>query len=150
MEENDLEQVSALHARAFSRQRHSAEWLSCTLKAYPRTLCFVIEQNSQIKGYIVWAQKSGFRPEAVIELEQIAVDPSLQNNGLGQHLISHSLSQVESCLTLWGSSIKHIVVSTRADNHAQKIYRKALGAEVEATISNLFSADEVYMVARNV
>jgi hypothetical protein len=53
-------------------------------------------------------------------------------------------------LSSLGSKVKHVIVSTRADNHAQSIYRKALGAEVEATISNLFSADEVYMVARNV
>jgi ribosomal protein S18 acetylase RimI-like enzyme len=42
------------------------------------------------------------------------------------------------------------LVSTRTDNQAQKLYRKVLGAEVEATIKNLYSADEVYMVARHV
>jgi hypothetical protein len=26
-------------------------------------------------GYIIWVQKSGFRPEAVLELEQLAVLP---------------------------------------------------------------------------
>lgn len=40
------------------------------LKAYPRFLSFVAEINNQIVGYIVWAQKSGFRAEAVLELEQ--------------------------------------------------------------------------------
>ena len=150
MEEGDLDIVAAVHSKAFTRQSHSKEWLSCTLKALPRTLCFVIEQDKQIQGYIVWAQKSGFRPEAVIELEQIAIDPNQQNKGLGQHLISHSLLQVQEHLSSFGSIVKHIVITTRADNHAQKIYRKVLGAEVEAVISNLFSADEVYMVARNV
>lgn len=150
MEENDLDKVSAVHANAFPRQRHSKEWLSCTFKASPRTLCFVIEQDNQVQGYIIWAQKSGFRPEAVIELEQIAIDPSQQNKGLGQYLIEQSLSQVKDQLYFLGSKVKHVLVSTRTDNHAQNIYRKVLGAEVEATISNLFSADEVYMVARNV
>ncbi|MDA8646698.1 GNAT family N-acetyltransferase [Porticoccaceae bacterium] len=125
-------------------------WLSCTLKAAPRTLCFVIEQGHQIQGYIIWAQKSGFRPEAVVELEQIAIDPSQQNRGLGQLLIEQSLQQVKEQLGSVGSSVKLVLVSTRADNHAQSIYRKVLGAEVEATISNLFSDDEVYMVARDV
>lgn len=37
----------------------------------------------------------------------------------------------------------------RADNYAQSRYRNILGAQVEATIANLYSADEVVMVARN-
>ncbi|MEC4678069.1 MAG: N-acetyltransferase, partial [Nitrospirota bacterium] len=48
------------------------------------------------------------------------------------------------------STLKHIIISTRADNHAQKLYKQALGAEVEAKISKLYSDDEVFMVARNV
>ncbi len=150
MGKGDLNKVAAIHAGAFPRQKQSKEWLSCTLKASPRTLCFVIEQNNLIEGYIIWAQKSGFRPEVVIELEQVAISPSQQNKGLGQYLIEQSLSQVKEQLSALDSSLKHILVSTRADNHAQSIYRKVLGAEVEATISNLFSADEVFMVARNV
>ena len=39
---------------------------------------------------------------------------------------------------------------TRSDNGAQKLYRTALGAEVVATISSLYSGDEVLMVARKV
>lgn len=33
---------------------------------------------------------------------------------------------------------------------AQSLYRSALGAEVVATIADLYSADEVFMLARNV
>ena len=46
--------------------------------------------------------------------------------------------------------VKHIVVATQADNYAQKLYRKTLSAEVDATISNLYSADEVFMISRNI
>lgn len=145
----DLPRAATIHAAAFPRQEGSAAWLSCTLQAFPRTLCFVIEQEKDVIGYIVWAQKSGFRREVVLELEQIAIAPAQQNLGFGQHLIAGSLSRVRGYLSTAGSSLKHILVSTRADNHAQKIYRKVLGAEVEATLSNLFSADEVYMVARD-
>ena len=70
--------------------------------------------------------------------------------GIGQTLIKDSLEQVKQLLLAEGSKIKHIIVTTRADNYAQNIYRKVLGTEVEATINNLFSADEVYMIARNV
>lgn len=149
MTEADLPRVAAIHAAAFPRQGHSAAWLTCTFRAFPRTLCYIIEHQGATAGYIVWAQKSGFRPEVVLELEQVAVDPGQQNHGLGQHLIEDSLQQVRAYLGSEGARLKHVLVSTRADNHAQKIYRKVLGAEVEAKISNLFSADEVYMVARD-
>jgi hypothetical protein len=46
--------------------------------------------------------------------------------------------------------IKHFMVTTRADNYAQKLYQKTLGAQVESTITDLYSADEVLMLARNV
>ncbi len=48
-----------------------------------------------------------------------------------------------------GARIKNIVVTTRTDNHAQRLYRKALRAAPEAVIKDLYSADEVIMVARN-
>jgi hypothetical protein len=57
---------------------------------------------------------------------------------------------VKAYLFEQGAALNHIVVSTRADNHAQELYKRVLGAEVEAKISNLYSADEVFMVARNV
>lgn len=100
-------------------------------------------------GYI-WNQKSGFRSEAVVELEQIAVLPSHHGKGIGSSLIEETLPLVKYQLTKQGSVLKHVTVTTRADNHAQKLYRDILGAEVEATIANLYSGDEVLMVARNI
>ena len=149
-DEKDLEELAYVHESAFTRQKRSKEWLACTIKAFPRNLCFVVKNNNKVCGYITWAQKSGFRPEVVLELEQIAIHPNYQNKGIGQTLIRNSLEQVKDLLLAENSIVKHILVSTRTDNYAQKIYRKVLGAEVEATIDNLFSADEVYMVARNV
>ncbi|MGS2743277.1 GNAT family N-acetyltransferase [Halomonas sp. LS-001] len=130
----------------------SLEWLECSLNAYPRTFCFVAEQEGVLLGYIIWSHKSGFRPEVVLELEQeqLAVLPDHHGQGIGQTLIQASLPLVKEPLADQGSVLKHIVVTTRADNHAQKLYRKTLGAEVEATLSNLYSSDEVFMVARNV
>ncbi|ROR98010.1 ribosomal protein S18 acetylase RimI-like enzyme [Sinobacterium caligoides] len=150
MKEVDIDGTALVHQEAFTRQEKSREWLSCTANAFPRMLCYIIESEGQTVGYIIWAQKSGFRPEVVLELEQIAIHPSFQGNGFGQDLIERSLQLVKSHLTNQGSKLKHILVSTREDNDAQKLYRRVLGAEVEATISNLFSANEVYMVARNV
>lgn len=42
------------------------------------------------------------------------------------------------------------MVNTRADNFAQTLNKKTLGAEVEVTIPDLYSADEVIMIARYV
>lgn len=150
MNESDLAAASLVHKAAFPRQGFSSEWLVCNLKAYPRFLSFVAEKDNQIVGYIVWAQKSGFRAEAVLELEQLAVSPAHQGLGIGRSLIEQSVPLVKDELAKKNSKLKHIMVTTRADNHAQQLYKSTLGAEVEATISNLYSADEVLMIARNV
>lgn len=146
----DIPAAALVHQSAFPRQRHSQQWLQCNFNAAPRYLCFVAQQANEIVGYIIWVQKSGFRPEAVLELEQLAVAPEHQGKGIGRELITASLPLVKAQLSEQGSTMKHILVTTRADNFAQQLYRKTLGAEVETIISNLYSADEVLMIARNV
>lgn len=149
MQPADLPAAAAVHRLAFVRQNHSLEWLGATLAAYPRFLCYLAEDQGAVVGYILWAQKSGFRDQAVLELDQVAVLPARHGQGIGRALIDQSLPLVKSELAQQGSTLKHIIVNTRADNHAQQLYRDALGAEVVATISDLYSADEVFMVARN-
>jgi ribosomal protein S18 acetylase RimI-like enzyme len=150
MEQGDLLEASTIHKVVFPRQHHSFEWLQCNLNAAPRFLNFVAEQNNHIVGYIIWVQKSGFRAEAVLELEQLAVSPDVQCQGIGRRLIVESLPLVKEQLHLNGSILKHVLVTTRADNFAQALYKTTLGAKVEATISNLYSADELLMIARNI
>nr|WP_172559444.1 GNAT family N-acetyltransferase [Vibrio fluvialis] len=150
MHAEDIPAAALVHQSAFPRQRHSQQWLQCNFNAAPRYLCFVAQQANVIVGYIIWVQKSGFRPEAVLELEQLAVAPKHQGKGIGRELITASLPLVKAQLSKQGSTLKHIMVTTRADNFAQQLYRETLGAEVETTISNLYSADEVLMIARNV
>lgn len=150
MSRSDLPAASEVHKAAFFRQQMSYEWLECNLNAFPRFLSFVAETDSGIAGYIVWTQKSGFRPEVVLEMEQIAVSPDCQGQGVGRALIEKSLPLVRGKLAERDAKLKHILVTTRADNHAQRLYQSTLGAEVETTISNLYSADEVLMIARNV
>ncbi len=150
MAKADLDGAVLVHQATFVRQQNSKDWLQCNLSASPRFLNFVAESEGEIVGYIIWVQKSGFRSEAVLELEQLAVLPSAQGKGLGKKLILDSLPQVKQKLAEQGSTLKHVLVTTRADNFAQKLYQSTLGAEVETTISNLYSADEVLMIARNV
>ncbi len=97
----DLTGASKVHGEAFPRQTRSYEWLKCAINAYPRMLCYVATVEDDVGGYIIWTQKSGFRPEAVMELEQLAVRPPLQGQGIGKALIKQSLElvrqQIEAC-----------------------------------------------------
>lgn len=149
MEGSDLNNTAKVHKLAFPRQKQSYEWLACNFNAFPRTLCFVAENNNDVIGYIIWTQKSGFRPEVIMEIEQLAVSPTHQRKGIGRNLIINSLPLVKAKLTENDSVLKHIFVTTRTDNFAQALYKSTLGAEVEAKIANLYSADEILMIARN-
>lgn len=145
-----IEAIAKIHQMAFVRQSDSRQWIECNYRAFPRMMLFCAVKAEQVVGYIMWNQKSGFRQEVVLELEQLAVDPDEQGHGVGTRLIDRSLALVRDLLAENGSRVKHIVVTTRADNQAQQLYKKTLGAQVEMTIRNLYSSDEVYMIARNV
>jgi ribosomal protein S18 acetylase RimI-like enzyme len=146
----DIEQVSGIHSRVFVRQGRSREWIESNFRAFPRMRYFVAQEAERIVGYIHWTERSGFREKVVLELEQLGVAPARQGQGIGRRLIVESLPLVAKAITGRGAAIQHIVVTTRADNAAQRLYRNALGARIEATISRLYSADEVFMIARDV
>jgi len=46
--------------------------------------------------------------------------------------------------------IKSIMVTARTDNQAQALYRRLLRAEPQAVIKDLYSADEMILLARNI
>ena len=144
---SDFEAIAAIHREAFPRQRDSATWVKATLAAAPRVFVYALVQEGEIAGYIFWAQKSGIRSAAVIELDQIAVLSKLQGIGLGERLIKESLALVTAELAANGQSVKSLLISTRADNEAQRLYTRVLGAKVMAKIESLYSATEVLMIA---
>jgi ribosomal protein S18 acetylase RimI-like enzyme len=142
--EGDLDPVAAVHAASFPRQLRSRDWIAASARAYPKTRIYVADAEGGVVGFAMWTEKSGFRAQPVLELEQIAVTPQHRRRGIAQALIRRSLAEVRNEL----HTLKAVVVTTRADNAAQELYRKTLGAEVEATIASLYSGDEVLMVAR--
>ena len=150
MELSDVAAVSAVHSQSFSRQLNSEEWILYNFRAYPRIRIYVAQADKEIVGYIQWIEKSGFRKEVVLELEQIAVLTEWRSQGIGSNLINSSLALVKEELALREAVLKHVVVTTRTDNDAQKIYRETLNASVESIIPELFSGDEVIMIARNI
>lgn len=148
MLEKDIDSVAEIHRKIFVRQLASKKWVSSNFNAYPRIIMFVaVSKEHEIIGYIQWLQKSGFRKESVIELEQIGVLPNFQKKGIGSKLIYESLKLVNDYLLANHSTLKAIIVTTRSDNAAKKIYTQCLGANVISTIKNQYSADEVIMLA---
>jgi ribosomal protein S18 acetylase RimI-like enzyme len=144
----DLDATAAVHAEAFERQRNSSEWIACNARAHPRMRLYVAVVDGAVRGYILWTEKSGFRSDVVVELEQLAVAARYRRQGIGEALIAQSLPAVAAELAARSAKLKAVLVSTRADNAAQRLYRKVLGAEVEATLPSFYSGDEVLMVAR--
>lgn len=110
---------------------------------------WVAEDQGQIIGYISWYLKGGF-DSGVCELEQVGVHYSQQGQGVGTQLIKESFKAFKELVkSESGVEIRVVEVTTSTENKAQKLYQKALGAEVEATVKNLFHGnDEVIMVAR--
>jgi ribosomal protein S18 acetylase RimI-like enzyme len=147
--QNDLVAIAEIHAQAFARQGHSREWIACNARAYPRMRFYVAKLDSVVRGFILWTEKSGFREGVVLELEQIVVAAAYRKRGIGEALVVQSLPYVVKELAVRSATLKAVIVSTRADNDAQRLYRKTLGAEIEAKVQSLYSADEVLMVARN-
>ncbi len=146
----DVDAIASIHKEAFVRQTSSEAWVKATIAATPRFLVYVLENDSEIVGFIFWAQKSGIRPSAVVELDQLAIRSSCQGRGFGERLIRQSLSNVQEQLTQNGQLLKSVLISTRADNEAQKLYAKVLGARVVAKVEGLYSGTEVFMLADHV
>ena len=150
IKKSDLKSSSLVHKENFTRHNFSYEYLECSFNSYPKSLIYIVEENKNIIAYIIWTQKSGFRKEVVLELEQIAVLKNKQANNVGTELIVSSLKLVKVVLLKTQSRIKHIIVSTRDDNYAKKLYKKVLNVKVETVIKDLYSADEVIMIAKNI
>lgn len=68
---------------------------TCSLS---KIFCYLIEFEKTV-GYIFWAQKSGFRAEVILELDQIAIHPDFQGLGLSKKLIVESIKDIEN--ELW-------------------------------------------------
>jgi ribosomal protein S18 acetylase RimI-like enzyme len=149
MRAGDVKSVAAVHRAVFPRQAESESWIAANFRARPRVLGFVVTHDTTLCGYIFWIEKGGFRKEAILELEQIGIHPSYQGRGLGERLVRESFVVVKRAIKRRGSRIKLVLVTTRADNYAQRLYEKTLGAVIEVTISNFYTTDEVIMVVRN-
>ena len=151
----DIERLTAIYAQSFSgmqREIDMYDWFTCNIRAYPRMQHFVASQEEEIYGYILWTEHGGFRKQATFELEQIAVDSNLRNQGIGTKLIERSLDMIMECLEQRCSVLENVLVTTGVENHAKVIYLKTIGrrsAHVqEKVIENLYRGDEVVLIFR--
>jgi ribosomal protein S18 acetylase RimI-like enzyme len=149
--QTDLDGIVTIGGRSFAGLRdpdRAREWVAACWRAHPRTRYFVAVRRAQVIGYILWIEKGGFRDEAIVELEQVAVDPAFRGQGVGSELIRSSLAEVERAIEARGGRIKVVEVTTRAEQGAIEIYRRVLGATIVATLSDHFRGPECLLTAR--
>jgi len=152
MRDNDTTQVANIYLKCFkgmSKPSEVRKWIKLRHTSYPVGQFLVGVLDNKIVGYILWIELGGFRKEAVIELDQIAVAPDYQGRGFGKTIIKESLKAVSSYLKKRGSTVKLVKVTTGTTNEAQKLYKDTLHAQPVAIIPDFFRSDEVIMIARN-
>jgi ribosomal protein S18 acetylase RimI-like enzyme len=148
---SDLEGIARLGGEAFSGLRppeRADAWVRACWSAQPRFLYYVAEEKGSLLGYILWMEKGGFRTEAVLELEQITVDPHQRHRGIGAQLIQSSLADIRERLRSRGARLKLVEVTTGSEQGAVDFYRRTLGAEVAAQIPDVFRGEEYILIAR--
>jgi GNAT superfamily N-acetyltransferase len=152
MRDKDISKVVDVYLKCFKGMSKPAvvrKWIKARHNSYPAGQFFVGALGNKIVGYILWIELGGFRNEAVIELDQIAVAPAYQGRGFGKIIIKESLKSVSSYIKKRGSTLKLVKVTTGTTNEAQKLYKDTLHAQPVAVIPDFFRSDEVIMIARS-
>lgn len=150
---DDLDSIVATAMACFPQDygtpKLAEAWHRGAMSANPKTQYFVAETDGNITGYISWSFIGGFQ-SGVIELEQLGVRPENRGKGVGTALVTQSLPIIQAWLQkAVGRKLHAIKVDTATSNDAQQLYRKILGAEVEATLKDfLYGNDEVIMIKR--
>jgi len=151
MRDNDIAQVVKIYLKCFKGMQKYTQvkkWITLKHRSYPVNQFFVGILRGKVIGYILWAELGGFRKDAVIELDQIAVTPDYQGKGFGATIIKESLKAVITQLKRRKSRLKLVKTTTGATNEAQKLYKDVLNAKPVATIPDFFRTDEVILISR--
>ncbi len=151
MRNADIAQVTKIYLQCFRGMRDfrtAKRWIMLRYKSFPANQYFVATIDKKIVGYIQWTELGGFRKEAVIELEQVAVSSDHQGRGIGGKIVRESLKAMARHIKSRGSSLKLVKVTTGTANTVQRLYRKELNAKPVAVIPDFFRSDEIIMIAR--
>ncbi len=114
--EKDLPDIAWINRQAFAGNRGSVQaaedWVRCWLRAFPLYQYFVAEREGILVAYIGWQMHGGFcREEAVIELEQLAVDSRFWGTGIGSLLIRESVPALTDWVSQTNAATKEITFS---------------------------------------
>jgi ribosomal protein S18 acetylase RimI-like enzyme len=149
--EEDLDEIASIGSEAFSGLRPAPEgrrWVEACWRAAPRMQYWVAVRPEGVVAYILWLEKGGFRRDAVLELEQVAVRSALRGQGIGEALIRTSLDGLRRALHARGAQLKLIEVTTGSEQGAVGFYARVLGTKVAARIPDFFRGEEYILIAR--
>ena len=149
--DEDLESIASIGCEAFSGLRPieaGRRWVEANWRAAPRMQYWVATVSDAVVGYILWMEKGGFRREAVVELEQVAVQSERRGQGVGEALIRESLNGLRKGIRERGARLKLVEVTTGSEQGAVGFYARVLGTESVARIPDLFRGDEFILIAR--
>ncbi|MBM3206568.1 MAG: GNAT family N-acetyltransferase [Candidatus Staskawiczbacteria bacterium] len=143
----DFEAVVAIAQESFSGMKNkinATRWLCANLAARPRMQYYIAKYNGIVAGYILWVEHGGFRPEAYLELEQIAVKESFRGKGVGSILIKSSFQNIKKDIEESDRKIKTVKITTGKDNvRAQVLYEKTLGAKIENIVKSPYRNEDI-------
>jgi predicted N-acetyltransferase YhbS len=143
--EEDLARISEIYLQCFPNERNHMVWIRASFSSFPRAVYYVIEDDNIITGYILWCVKNGFRTASIVELEQVAVDPSYSGNGLGRKLIEDSFSFFKMHVAETGYGVGAVIVTTSEGNYAENLYKSTLKVSRAALLKGYGSGDEVIL-----
>jgi ribosomal protein S18 acetylase RimI-like enzyme len=134
--------------KGMNDERVVRRWIECKYRSKPISVYYVASLEDRIVGYILWTEHGGFRSDAVIELEQVAVRREFRGKGIASKLIKDSLQRfTEEYINSRGARLKLVIVTTSKDNAAKELYKRVLNASEVCTISDLYSTDESILIA---
>jgi ribosomal protein S18 acetylase RimI-like enzyme len=141
----DIDAISQIYLKCFPNERNQLLWITSSFNSFPRSVYYVVEQQGNIAGYILWSVKNGFRDATIIELEQVAVDPQYSGAGLGRKLITDSFERFKKNIADIGHRVGAVMVTTTEGNHAEDLYKSTLKVSRAAILTGYASGNEVIL-----
>jgi GNAT superfamily N-acetyltransferase len=140
-----LERIAQIYLQCFPNERNHRLWIRASYSSFPRAVYYVIEEANIISGYILWSVKNGFRDAAIVELEQVAVDPLYSGRGLGRVMIKNSFTQFKQHVKDTGHLVGAVMVTTSEGNYAESLYKSTLNVSRTALIKGYGSGNEIVL-----
>ncbi len=149
----DIPYIVDIYMQSFKGMRdynRVERWITIKFNSKPISIYYVALLDDKVIGYILWSEHGGFRDNAIIELEQIAVSRMHRCKGVASRLIVDSLRMFnKDYIASRGARIKLVMVTTAYTNNAKRLYEKVLNAKQVAVINDLYASDESILIARD-